>query len=170
MELDREEVFTEEEDMQKNRFMVFSLDGENFGIEIRFVDEIIMMQSVAKLPEVPDYIRGVINLRGKIVPVVDMRLKFMKKEAPYTDRTCIVIVTNEDITVGLIVDGVNEVRTIPDEEIAPPPDKRTGAFKRYLMGIAKAQGEILFLMDCNRIFENDETKTIEQIGESEQVG
>ena len=164
MELDRDELFEEQEDMQKNRYMAFSLDGENFAIEIRFVDEIIMMQSIAQLPEVPDYIRGVINLRGKIVPVVDMRVKFMKKQVPYTDRTCIVIVTNQGITVGLIVDGVNEVRTILDEDIAPPPDKRTGAFKRYLLGIAKAEGQILLLLDCDRIFKADETETIEQIG------
>ncbi len=109
------------EDTQRDRYLTFSLGKESYGIEIRYVTEIVGMQAITSLPELIEYLKGVINLRGKIVPVMDMRLRFHKEAITYNERTCIIIVEIGDITVGLIVDGVSEVVTIPDNDIEDKP-------------------------------------------------
>jgi purine-binding chemotaxis protein CheW len=157
-----EESF-EQEDTQLGRFLTFTLGEEDFGIEIRFVTEIIGMQSISSLPEVPDYIRGIVNLRGKIIPVIDMRLKFQKEAARYTDRTCIIVIDTGMFSVGLIVDHVTEVMTIEDDQIVPPPDMRTGIQNRYLKGIGKADGHVKLLLDCEMLFAENEVKNITSI-------
>lgn len=151
------------EDTQHGRYLTFHLDEEDFGIEIKYVTEIIGMQPIARIPEVPDYIKGIINLRGKIIPVIDMRLKFKKESVEYNDRTCIIVVDTQEIIVGLVVDKVSEVITIDDEEIAPPPDKKTGIHNKYIQGIGKIEGEVKLLLDCKKLFNEEETKTIGEI-------
>jgi purine-binding chemotaxis protein CheW len=115
-----------EEDTQHGRFLTFSLEEEVFGIEIKYVTEIVGIQSITKVPEVPAYIKGIINLRGKIIPVIDVRLKFGKQPMVYDDRTCIVVIDITEVSVGLIVDNVDEVLTIDDSNIAAPPANKTG--------------------------------------------
>lgn len=154
-----------EEDTQHGRFLTFSLGEEVFGIEIKYVTEIIGMQSITKVPEVPDYIKGIINLRGKIIPVIDVRLKFGKEAIEYNDRTCIVVIDIEEISVGLIVDNVEEVLTIDDEAIAPPPANKTGFENRFMKGIGKVGGKVQLLLDCERLLKNEEIEIIEEIGQ-----
>ena len=113
------------------------------------------MQPIAKIPEVPDHIKGIINLRGKIIPVIDMRLKFKKPSAAYNDRTCIIVVDTQELVVGLIVDKVAEVITIKDEDIAPPPDHKTGIQNKYLKGIGKVEGQVKLLLDCRKLFDEE---------------
>jgi purine-binding chemotaxis protein CheW len=144
----------QEDDTQHGRFLTFALDGESFGIEIICVKEIVGMQPVTPLPEVPAFVKGVINLRGKIIPVIDMRMKFGKEEAVYNDRTCIIVIDTQDVSVGLIVDNVSEVLTINDSNIVPPPDNRTGAQNHYIKGIGKVGSEVKLLLDCNKLFNN----------------
>jgi purine-binding chemotaxis protein CheW len=159
----QEELMEEQEDTQHGRFLTFALGEEVFGIEIRFVKEIIGLQPVTRLPEVPDYIKGIINLRGKIIPVIDVRLKFGKEPVAYNDRTCIIVIETSDITVGLIVDNVAEVLAIDDENIVPPPDTRSGIQNRYLSGIGKVGSDVKLLLDCESLFKESEVQIMANI-------
>ena len=114
------------------------------------------MQRISNIPETTDYIKGVINLRGKIIPLIDMCLKFKKILSEYTDRTCIVVIGIENFTVGLIVDNVDKVIAIPDKSIVPPPSYRTGFQNRYIKGIGKADDCIRLLLDCEKLFSDEE--------------
>ena len=152
---DRMENAEQQEDTQHGKYLTFALGEETFGIEIRYVTEIIGMQTISQLPEVPDYIRGIINLRGRIIPVMDMRSKFKLEVAAYTDRTCIVVIDILDFSVGLIVDHVAEVMTIEDDKISPPPDYKTGVQNRYIRGIGKVGEEVKLLLDCEKLFEEE---------------
>ena len=155
----------EDEDTQEGRFLTFYLDKDVYGIEIKYINEIIGIQKITKIPEVPHYAKGVINLRGKIVPVIDLRLKFKKEEKEYDDRTCIIIVSINDILVGLIVDNVDEVAKIPKENIAQPPDYKVGFHNRYIKGIGKNDDSdtVKLLLDCEKILTDDEYEEIAQI-------
>lgn len=163
MELNNQETLEQQEDTQHGRYLTFNVGEEVFGIEIEYVTEIISMQPVTKIPQIADYIKGIINLRGKIIPVIDVRLKFKKESIEYDDRTCIIVIDTQDILVGLIVDKVSEVMTIDDEDIAPPPNSKTGARNRYIKGIGKIEGEVKLLLDCKMLFDEEETQTINEI-------
>lgn len=126
-----EETLAVEEDTQKGKFLTFLLGKEVYAIEIKFVIEIIGIQPITELPESPAYVKGIINLRGKIIPVMDVRLRFKKKPVEYNDRTCIIVVEVQDISVGLIVDNVSEVLSITDEDIVPPPDMNKRTENKY---------------------------------------
>ncbi len=152
-----------EEDTQHGRFLTFSMGKEVFGIEIKYVTEIIGMQAITEVPEVPGYVKGIINLRGKIIPVIDVRLKFKKEPMAYNDRTCIVVIDINDVSVGLIVDNVAEVLTIADEDIASPPSNKTGFENRYVKGIGKSGGEVKLLLDCDKLLAQEEIKVLEEI-------
>ncbi len=156
----QEDKINQEEDTQHGRFLTFALGKEVYGMEIKYVTEIIGMQAITVVPEVPIYVRGIINLRGKIIPVIDMRLKFKKEPIPYGDRTCIVVIDIDEVSVGLIVDQVTEVLTIPDEDIAPPPSNKTGIDNGYIKGIGKIQNEVTLLLDCEKLLSDDEIKAV----------
>ncbi len=161
--MNQEELLEEMEDTQRGRFLTFDLEEEVFGIEIRFVKEIIGMQPVTKLPDVTDYIKGIINLRGRIIPLIDMRLKLKKPAAEYTDRTCIIVVETTEVTIGLIVDNVSEVLSVGEDNIVPPPDSRAGVQNSYISGIGKVGDEIKLLLDCESLFRQDEVDMINEI-------
>jgi|LGVF01.2.fsa_nt_gb purine-binding chemotaxis protein CheW len=154
-----------EEDTQHGRFLTFALGNEVYGIEIKYVTEIIGMQSITKVPEVPSYIKGIINLRGKIIPVLDVRIQFGKEPIEYNDRTCIVVIDIDDVSVGLIVDTVEEVLTIDDDTIAPPPNNKTGIENRFMKGIGKVGGKVQLLLDCERLLKNNQMEIIEEIAQ-----
>ena len=121
------ESYSEEtEDTQKGKFLTFSLGREDYGLEISYVIEIIGLQEITEVPGLPDYVRGIINLRGKIIPVMDVRLRFKKEAREYDDRTCTVVVDIKGVLVGLIVDRVAEVLVIDEAEIVPPPQFKIG--------------------------------------------
>lgn len=144
-----------EEDTQKNKFLTFVIGNENYGIDIKVVTEIIGIQTITTIPEMPDYVKGIINLRGKINPVIDMRLKFKKNYVPYNDRTCIVIIEVEGIAVGLIVDSVSEVIEIAEENIVLPPNVKNNSNK-YVKEIGKVGIEVKLILDYYKlIFEVD---------------
>ncbi|MBK1810474.1 purine-binding chemotaxis protein CheW [Clostridium sp. YIM B02505] len=149
----------EEEDTQKGRFLTFTLGNEVYGIEIMFVTEIIGIQMITEVPQLPDYIRGIINLRGKIIPVMDVRLRFNKKPKEYNDRTCIIVVDMKEISVGLIVDSVSEVISIQEEDIIPPPELNKYS-NRYIKAIGKAGSDVKLILDCNKLLNDEEAETI----------
>lgn len=150
------------EDTQHGRYLIFHLGEEIFGLEIKYVIEIIGIQSITKIPETKQYIKGIINLRGKIIPVIEMRLKFGKEEIDYTDRTCIVVIDIDSVFVGLIVDGVEEVLTIQDDEISTPPSSRTGFENNYIKGISKVNEKIQLLLECKKLLNTSELEVIEE--------
>lgn len=140
-----------EEDTQKDKFLTFLIEQEVYGIEINLVTEIIGIQPITEIPEMPDYIKGIINLRGKIIPVMDVRLRFKKDFLDYNDRTCVIVIEKGMITLGLIVDSVAEVLVIPEENIVPPPEIKS-ARNKYIKGIGKIDDTVKLLIDCDKIF------------------
>jgi purine-binding chemotaxis protein CheW len=154
-----------EEDTQKGRFLTFSLGVEVYGIEIRFVTEIIGMQLITEVPDLPDYVKGIINLRGKIIPVIDVRLRFRKPSKEYNDRTCIVVVDIKGMAVGLIVDTVAEVLTICEEDIVLPPQIRNETYhQRFIKAIGKVDNDVKLILDCDRLLSDDEKAVLEKAG------
>jgi purine-binding chemotaxis protein CheW len=112
------------------------------------------------VPELPDYIRGIINLRGKIIPVMDVRLRFKKPLREYNDRTCIIVVDIRDISIGLIIDSVSEVLSIPEGDIVPPPEVNKGHNNRYIKGIGKVGGDVKIILDCDKLLNDEEADSI----------
>jgi purine-binding chemotaxis protein CheW len=137
------------EDTQKDKFLTFLVGREEYAIEIKHVTEIIGgMQAITEVPEVPEYIRGIINLRGKIIPVMDVNLRFKKEPPPYGNRTCITVIDINDLAVGLIVDNVAEVLSIAEKDIVDPPSVKSGFKNRYIKGIGKVNHTVKLILDC----------------------
>lgn len=157
-----EDLMLEEEDTQKGKYLTFSLGSEFYGIEIKHVTEIIGIQPVTEIPELPEHIKGIINLRGKIIPVMDVRLRFKKPYMEYNDRTCVIVIDIKDVSVGLIVDSVSEVLSIDEEEIVSPPDVKKGGNK-YIKAIGKVGDEIKLILDCDKLLSDDEIESLENI-------
>ncbi|KGE20178.1 chemotaxis protein CheW [Paenibacillus wynnii] len=139
-----------EEDTQKGKFLTFIMGEDFYGIEINHVREIIGIQPITEVPDQPEYLRGIINLRGKIIPVMDIRLRFGKVFMDYNDRTCIIVVDIENVSLGLIVDAVSEVLSIPDTEIVAPPEMNKGGHN-FIKGIGKVGSEVKLLLDCKTL-------------------
>ncbi|HWR21900.1 MAG TPA: chemotaxis protein CheW [Feifaniaceae bacterium] len=140
----------ETDDTQQNRYLTFLLGEEVYGIAIGDVIEIIGVLPVTPLPKAPDYLKGIMNLRGKIVPVIDVRLKFKKPAAKYTERTCIVVVEVQEMTVGLLIDEVSEVLTIESRDIVPPPALKDSR-SNYISGVSNTGGKVKLLLDCSAL-------------------
>lgn len=159
--VDFDEDFDEEdEDTQKGRFLSFNIANESYGIGIEFVTEIIGIQKITEVPEMPDFIMGLINLRGMVIPIMDIRLRFKMQQRDYDDRTCIIIVNIQGTSIGLIVDKVSEVISIPEEGIQPPP--QTGQVtNRYISGIGKIDDEVRILLDVNNLLFDEELKELQ---------
>jgi purine-binding chemotaxis protein CheW len=145
-----------DEDTQKGKFLTFIVDKEEYAIEIKYVTEIIGgIQTITEVPEVPDYVRGIINLRGKIIPVMDVNIRFKKEPKPYGDRTCIIVIDIDDLSVGLIVDNVAEVLSITEDNIVDPPADKAGFNNRYIKGIGKVGQSIKLILDCQVLLSDD---------------
>ena len=151
------------EDTQKGKFLTFCMGNEFYGIEIKYVTEIIGVQPITEIPEMPEYIKGIINLRGKIIPVMDVRLRFRKPFREYNDRTCIVVIDIREVSIGLIVDSVSEVIAIPDEEIVAPPNLAKEG-NRYIKGIGKVGSDVKLLLDSDKLLNDVEIEKLENIG------
>jgi len=149
------ESIVQEEDTLKGKYLVFFIDNELYGIEIRYITEIIGIQPITVVPETPPYIKGITDLRGKIIPVMDARLRLNKEERKYDERTCIIVLDFNGRSAGLIVDDVSEVMVINEENIAPPPEVNTSG-RRFLEGIAKVDGKVILLFDLeNTLLDNE---------------
>lgn len=146
---------TQVEDTLKDRFLTFEIGGESYGIDLKYVKEIVGLQPITPVPELPEYIRGIINLRGKIIPVLDVRLRFKKPFREYTDRTCVIVIDVNEVSVGLIVDSVSEVMTIHENQIEPPPELNKFS-NPFIKGIGKAPDGVKLLIDCYSLLNNDE--------------
>ncbi len=140
------------EDAQKDRFMTFEIADQDYGIDILHVTEIVGLQDIAVVPDVPHFVKGMINLRGNVVPVIDVRLRFGLPEGQYDDRTCVVVVTLETSTIGMIVDRVNEVRVILEENISPPPQGgEISDAGQYITGLGRDGEKVTVLLDLGQL-------------------
>jgi purine-binding chemotaxis protein CheW len=151
-----------EEDTQKDRYLTFSLGKECYGIEIRYVTEIIGIQAITEIPELPAYVKGIINLRGKIIPVIDVRIRFKKEPRNYNDRTCVVVIDIENLSIGLIVDSVSEVLTIREQDIVEPPQMNLGQ-NRYIKSIGKVGNDVKLLLDCEKLLAENELEDLSEL-------
>lgn len=162
--MEENEVLLDEliDDNQKGRYMTFQLGEKYYGIGISYVNEIIGLQPVTKVPETEDFIIGLINLRGKILPVIDVRIRFGMKPRAYDDRTCIIVINVESVAIGLVVDTIAEVVTIADEDILPPPtiSPASGQTSKYVYGIGKVGNEVKMLLDLKKLIEHDGAEII----------
>ena len=123
---------------------------------------------ITKVPEVPAYVQGIINLRGKIIPVVDMRLRFGQEYRPYSDRTCVIIISVNDVLIGLIIDGVSEVLTIPENSIVPPPELKS-VRNRYVKNIGKLSEEkVVLLLDWKKLFSTEDEALLENMNDDSE--
>lgn len=158
----------EERVVESNKYLTFSVDKEIFGLDIKHVDDIIGIQDITQVPEQPDYIKGVINLRGKIIPTMDIRVRFKKEDREYDDRTCIVVLNMLNTSVGVIVDRVVEVLDINEDQIAEPPRFTDEYQSHYISGIGKINNEIAMLLDCNKLLDYDQIEALNHLSETEE--
>jgi purine-binding chemotaxis protein CheW len=161
--LEAKEIPTEnfdEEDTQKDMYLTFNLGDESYAVEIRYVTEIIGMQQITHLPDMPDYMKGVVNLRDKVIPVVDMRLRFRMPEKEYGDRTSIIVTNIDDTQIGLVVDTVSEVMIIPAENVDMPPNAGRAHNSHYIKGMGKAGDKVKIILDTEKLFSSEELPDI----------
>lgn len=142
------------------RFLTFYIGDTVYGLELLHVIEIISIQAITRVPNLPIHIKGIINLRGKIVPVIDIRLKFGLEERAYDEKTCIVVVVMDDMNIGLIVDSVSEVATIDRNELAIPPQFGSINTSQYLQSISKVGEQVILNIDCAKFFESNLTGAV----------
>ena len=156
---------------QRDKYVTFKSGNEYFGLKIEYVNEIIVYQEITEIPESDDYIKGLINLRGKIIPVIDVRVRFKQEQLEYTDRTCIIIVNVNDIVVGLIVEKIAEVVEIKEEDILPPPSIVIGGDEKvqnkYVYAIGKVGDSVKLLVDPDRILKDEDISIMEQAMEDQ---
>ncbi|MCI8507603.1 MAG: chemotaxis protein CheW [Lachnospiraceae bacterium] len=153
-----------DESNEKGKYMTFKSGNEYFGLAIQYVNEIIQMQEITAIPETEDYIKGLINLRGKVVPVIDVRLRFKQKPLEYNDRTCIIVVNVKSTVVGLIVEKIAEVVEINEDNILPPPKIGHGekAQNKYVYGIGKVGSAVKLLLDPDKLLNDEDLSVVEQ--------
>ncbi len=153
-----DQEYLEDEDTLKDKYLTFHIGNEDFGIEIRHVIEIIGIQKITEVPDSPPHVKGVINLRGKVVPITDVRLRFGMPEKEYDERTCVIVVNIDESSVGLVVDTVSDVATIPQEDIESGIGSRKEQ-ETYIQGLGKIGDEIKILLDIQKfLFEDLEIK------------
>ncbi len=149
--------------LREGKYLTFTLADEEYGIGIIKIKEIIGMMSVTNVPQTPEFVKGVINLRGKVIPVIDLRLRFGMGTIDYTERTCIIVVEIKDtadiVKIGIVVDSVSEVLNVKGEDIEDTPAFGTNLKTDYILGMAKIQGGVKILLDIDAVL-NDQAGTL----------
>jgi len=151
---------------REGKYLTFTLAGEEYGIGILKIKEIIGMMPITFVPQTPNFVKGVVNLRGKVIPVMDLRLRFGIDAMDYTDRTCIIVVEitgdTGNIMIGVVVDTVSEVLNIKGEDIEDTPAFGTKLDTDYILGMAKTDGGVKILLDIDRVLRTDEISLLEK--------
>ena len=149
----------------EGKFLTFVLGEEIYGIEILKASEIIGLMDITTVPQTPDYMKGVINLRGKVIPVIDLRKKFSMQEGVHTQETCVIVVEVNSSSIGLIVDSVSEVSDITGEEIENAPSFGQGIDTSFIMGLGKVKDKIIILLDIDTVLSTEELEMVEELAE-----
>lgn len=151
----KDNQIVETSESREGKYLTFSLGDEEYGIGILKIKEIIGMMPITSVPQTPEFVKGVINLRGKVIPVIDLRLRFEMKPMEYTDRTCIIVVEIEgesgNVLIGNVVDSVSEVLNIKNEDIEDPPTFGTKLNTESILGMAKLEGGVKILLDIDHV-------------------
>ena len=134
----------------------FAVGKEDYGINIETVKEVIKIKSITQLPKTPSFVRGVINLRGDVIPIIDLREKFGLEQEDYTEMTRIIVVDIDDKSIGMVVDSVSNVINIAQSDIEPPPPLVSGLSEEYLKGVGKIGEELIILINIDKILTTDE--------------
>ncbi len=142
------------------KYLTFVLLEEEYGLEILKVREIIGMMDITAVPRTPTFVRGVVNLRGKVIPVIDLRCKFGMQTAEATDETCIIVVDVGNVEMGIIVDKVSEVLDIASEDIEPPPQFGVSVDTDFILGMGKTNNRVTILLDISKVLTGDDLNTL----------
>jgi len=152
-------------------YLTFSLAEEVYGVEILAVQEIIQMVPTTAIPKTPEFVRGVVNLRGKVIPIIDLRIKFGMEAAEDTGQTCIVVVQvqsgGQPLTMGVVVDQVAEVLEVVAGQIEPPPSFGAAVDTDFLMGMGKVNSQVVMLLDIRRVLASDDMGAVADLARSE---
>jgi purine-binding chemotaxis protein CheW len=138
------------------QLVTFSIADEEFGVDILKVQEIIRTMEISKVPRAPDFVEGVINLRGKVIPIIDLRCRFGLEHKPHDKNTRIIVIEMADVIVGFVVDAVSEVLRIPASTVEPPPPVVAGMDSEYISGVGKLEGSLLILLDLDKLLSSDD--------------
>lgn len=158
---------TDSEIKSTSRFLTFFIDEEQYGLDISRIKEIIALMNITNIPKTPDFVKGVINLRGSIIPVIDIRLKFGMESKDETLETAIVIYEIDNISIGFIVDRVDDVFSIDNENISDAPDFGTSIDTTFISGIAEIEGGVIMILDLKNIFDHNELTLVGQMEKKE---
>ncbi len=160
-------IVAEAQDEQEKKYLTFSLDNEEYGIGILKIKEINGMMPITTVPKMPGYVKGVINLRGKVIPVIDLRLRFAMEENEYTERTCIIVVEITGhagtVQIGIVVDSVSEVLNIKGGDIEDTPTFGAKLDTAYIFGMAKMDGGVKILLDIDKVLNAEEVAALEKV-------
>jgi purine-binding chemotaxis protein CheW len=167
MTMTMNEAAASQADVRAGKYLTFQLSNEEFGIRVLKVREIMGLQEITAVPQTPVHIKGVINLRGKVVPVIDLRLKFGLPAAEYTQRTCIIVTQLQaesgQVLMGIVVDGVSEVLNLAGGEIEDTPNFGEDISGGYLLGMAKVKGKVKILLDIDRVLSTQDLHNLNSI-------
>ena len=150
----------DQDDEQQGLYLTFELDNEYYGLWIGYVTEIIGILPFTEVPELPAYVRGIFNLRGRIIPLMDLRLRFQKKFVEYDERSCVIVIDVAANTVGLIVDSVSEVIAFSEADIIEQPMLSSGVSNQFIKSIGKVGNEVKLLLDCDKLLSNQEIEIL----------
>lgn len=150
----------EEEDTLKDRYLAFRVDDDVYAIEVRHVTVIVPLQPITEVPDMPAYVRGVMNLRGRVIPVLDVRRRFRLPDIELDERTCVIVTDLAEGGLGLLVDRVEDVETLPEGEIAPPPPLASGAASACVAGLGRHADEVRILLDARKLVFGDDWPTV----------
>ena len=143
------------DDVMKDQYLTFAIEDEDYGVEIAYVKEIIKMTPITKVPEMPNFIEGLINLRGDLIGVIDVRKRFDKPPKEHDEETCIIVIMYSDYTLGMIVDAVQETAIIPEERISAPPSAKLSYANQFIRNIGKVGEDVKLLVDVERFLAHD---------------
>lgn len=152
-----------------NKFLTFALGEEEFGLEILKVREIIALMEITRVPRMPRFVRGVINLRGKVIPVVDLRVKFGMQEVEDTVETCVIVVFLGEMLMGVVVDRVSEVLDIPEEDVEDTPEFGVSIDTAFIMGMGKPRDKVIMLLDIDMVLTEKETEQVARAGKAPRI-
>jgi purine-binding chemotaxis protein CheW len=161
-------VVEQEQSTRAGKYLTFALAEEEYGLEILKVREIISMSEITSVPKTPQFVKGVINLRGKVIPVIDLRLKFAMEEIPYADETCIIVVDVDGIEMGIIVDHVSEVLDISGGDIEDPPAFGGSVNTDFILGMGKTDQRVTILLDIEKVIGSEDKSVVQALAQRDQ--
>ncbi len=157
-----------DESQADNKYLSFVVHGEHYGVSVGYVSQIIGMRTITTMPEMPPFLKGVVNFRGKVIPVVDIRVRFGLPERDYDDRTCIIVVTVEETPVGLVIDRVGVMVDIPPEQVEAAPKASREYNSRFLQGLGKVDEEVYILLDVEQLLYDEELEQLSGVAAADE--